>query len=94
MEPEIIQVLAGFVSTIIFACSKLPMLAKAFKTKDLGSYSLGHIGLSSTGNLLYWLYVSSLPVGPVWVLQSFFTLSDILMLLFYLRYQRFCSTCK
>lgn len=87
MEPEIIQVIAGFTSTMIFASSKIPMLMKAFKTKDLGSYSLGHILLSTTGNLMYWLYVISLPVGPIWFLQIFFTIADILMLLCYVRYQ-------
>ncbi len=87
MESEIIQVIAGFVSTLIFAGSKIPMLMKAFKTKDVGSYSQGQIVLSVAGNLMYWLYVISLPVGPIWFLQGFFTISDILMLLFYVRYQ-------
>jgi uncharacterized protein with PQ loop repeat len=88
MEPQIIQVIAGFTSTMIFASSKIPMLMKAFKTKDLESYSLGHIALSNTGNLMYWLYVISLPVGPIWFLQGFFTLTDILMLICYVRYQK------
>ncbi len=87
MEPEIIQLVAGFTSTMIFASSKIPMLMKAFKTRDLRSYSLGHIALSNTGNLMYWPYVISLPVGPIWFLQGFFTIADILMLLCYLRYQ-------
>jgi uncharacterized protein with PQ loop repeat len=87
MEPEIIQAIAGFTSAMIFASSKIPMLVKAFKTKDLGSYSLGHIVLSNTGNLMYWLYVISLPVGPIWFLQVFFTIADMLMLFCYIRYQ-------
>lgn len=87
MESEIIQVVAGFTSTMIFASSKIPMLLKVFKTKDVGSYSLGHIVLSNTGNLMYWLYVLSLPVGPVWFLQGFFTITDVVMLLCYIRYQ-------
>jgi hypothetical protein len=70
----IIHVIAGFTSTLIFAGSKIPMLLKAFTTKDLRSYSLGQIVLSSTGNLMYWLYVISLPVGPIWFLQGFFTI--------------------
>jgi len=81
MEPETIQAVAGFTSTIIFASSKIPMLLKAFITKDMESYSLGHIALSNTGNVIYWLYVVSLPVGPIWFLQAFFTLADVLMLL-------------
>ncbi len=89
MEPEIIQALAGFASTMIFASSKIPMLAKAIETRELGSYSLGHLALSYAGNLVYWLYVLSLPLGPIWFLQGFFTLSDSLLLYCYLRYQRF-----
>ncbi len=81
MELETIQAIAGFTSTVIFASSKIPMLLKAFITKDLKSYSLGHIALSNTGNLIYWLYVVSLPVGPIWFLQGFFTMADVLMLL-------------
>lgn len=87
MEPELIQVVAGFSSTLILVSSKIPMLMKAFKSKDMVSYSLGHIVLSNTGNLMYWLYVISLPVGPIWFLQGFFTITDILMLLCCVRYQ-------
>ena len=36
-----IPVLAGAVSTVIFAGGTLPMLVKAARTKDLSSYSLG-----------------------------------------------------
>lgn len=87
MEFESLQVLAGFASTAIFASSKVPMLAKALRTRDLHSYSLGHIGMSVSGNLIYWLYVISLPLGPIWVLQAFFTLADFLMLACYVRFE-------
>ena len=83
MEFESVQILAGFASTAIFASSKVPMLAKALSTRDLHSYSVSHIGLSAGGNLIYWLYVVSLPMGPIWLLQAFFTLADLLMLSFY-----------
>lgn len=83
MEFELVQILAGFASTAIFASSKVPMLAKALSTGDLHSYSASHIGLSAGGNLVYWLYVVSLPLGPIWLLQAFFTLADVLMLSFY-----------
>ncbi len=39
------------------------------------------MALSNTGNLVYWIYVVSLPLGPIWLLQSFFTIADVLMLL-------------
>jgi len=87
MQVHSIQVLAGFTSSAIFISINLPMLFKAFKTKNLKSYSPVHIVLSNVGNLLYWLYVVSLPVGPIWFLHGFFTVSTLLMLAFYLRYE-------
>ena len=83
-----IQVLAGLASSAIFISSNLPMLYKAFKTKDLSSYSLGHLALGNLGNWVYWLYVTSLPFGPVWLLQAFFTLASASMLFCYLRYEK------
>jgi len=84
--------LAGIASSTIFISSNLPMLLKAFKTKDLSSYSLGHLTLGTLGNLIYWLYVISLPFGPVWILQAFFTLASASMLFYYLYYEKnwFC----
>jgi len=84
--------LAGIASSTIFISSNLPMLLKAFKTKDLSSYSLGHLTLGTLGNLIYWLYVISLPFGPVWILQAFFTLASASMLFCYLYYEKnwFC----
>ncbi len=60
-----IPLLAGVVSTAIFACSTLPMLVKAARTKDLSSYSLGNILLSNLGNLVHSVYVFHLPAGPL-----------------------------
>jgi hypothetical protein len=80
--------LAGAISTVIFAMSTLPMLVKAGRTKDLGSYSLGNIVLSNVGNLIHSVYVFSLPAGPVWVLHTFYVVSTGLMLVWYVRYAR------
>lgn len=80
--------IAGMVSTVIFALSTMPMLAKAIRTKDLRSYSLGNILLSNTGNLVHSVYVFNLPAGPIWVLHSFYLVSTALMLLWYLRYTK------
>jgi uncharacterized protein with PQ loop repeat len=88
MEMQQIQVLAGFASTGLFVSSNLPMLFKAFKTKNMSSYSFGHIALSNVGNLVYWLYVISLPIGPIWFLHGFFTVATALMLVWYLRYEK------
>jgi uncharacterized protein with PQ loop repeat len=88
MHSHSLQVMAGFASSMIFISSNLPMLFKAFKTKDLSSYSLGHLTLGTLGNAVYWLYVISLPLGPVWFLQAFFTLASASMLFCYLRYEK------
>jgi uncharacterized protein with PQ loop repeat len=79
--------IAGFISTGLFALGTLPMLAKAFRTKSLASYSLVNILLSNVGNIIYALYVFNLPPGPIWFLHSYYLLSTGLMLVWYLRYE-------
>jgi uncharacterized protein with PQ loop repeat len=83
-----VPVLAGAISTTIFALSTLPMLHKAFLTKDLSSYSLGNILLANLGNLIHSVYVFNLPARPIWLLHSFYLVSTGLMLAWYLRYER------
>jgi uncharacterized protein with PQ loop repeat len=82
-----LPVVAGSISTIIFALSALPMLLKAFQTKDLSSYSLSNILLSNVGNIVYSIYVFHLPPGPIWALHSFYLVTTGLMLIWYVRYQ-------
>jgi uncharacterized protein with PQ loop repeat len=82
-----LPLIAGTVSSTIFVMSTLPMLLKAFNTKDLKSYSFTNIMLSNIGNLIYAMYVYSLPVGPVWVLHGFNLVTTGLMLFWYLRYE-------
>jgi uncharacterized protein with PQ loop repeat len=82
-----LPIYAGAISTIVFALSTLPMLLKAFKTKDLSSYSLGNIILSNLGNVIHSIYVFSLPAGPIWLLHSFYLVTTGLMLVWYLRYE-------
>jgi hypothetical protein len=36
-------ILAGVASTVIFAISTLPMLVRAYRTRDMSSYSLGNM---------------------------------------------------
>jgi uncharacterized protein with PQ loop repeat len=79
--------IAGAASSAIFVMSTLPMLLKAFSTKNLTSYSLTNIMLSNIGNLIYAIYVYSLPVGPVWALHTFNLAATGLMLFWYLRYE-------
>jgi hypothetical protein len=80
-------VIAGAISTTIFALSTLPMLVKAFRTKDLRSYSLGNILLANVGNIIHSFYVFHLPPGPIWLLHAFHLVTTGLMLVWYLRYE-------
>jgi hypothetical protein len=78
--------LAGLASTVIFAVSTLPMLVKAYHSRDLSSYSLGNIALATVGNVVHSVYVFSLPPGPIWVLHAFYLVTSALMLGWFLRY--------
>lgn len=82
-----IPMVAGAISTVIFALSTFPMLYKAGKSKELGSYSLGNIPLSNLGNLVHSIYIFSMPMGPIWLLHSFYLVTTALMLIWYLRYE-------
>lgn len=87
MDSDQLQIFAGAISSMIFMFSNLPMVFKAIKTKDLNSYSLGHLGLSNLGNLIHWVYISSLPFGPIWFLHAFNTFVAALMLFCYFRFK-------
>jgi hypothetical protein len=81
-----VAVLAGGVSTVIFAGSVMPMIVKAVRTRDLASYSMGNLLLANTGNLVHSVYVYSLPAGPIWALHAFYLVSTGFMLAMYLRH--------
>ena len=81
-----VPVFAGVVSTVIFAGSTLPMLAKAHRTRDLASYSTGNIALANLGNAVHSAYVFSLPPGPIWALHTFYILTSATMLVWRIRY--------
>ncbi|MBD3923251.1 hypothetical protein IEZ26_01345 [Nocardioides cavernae] len=80
-----LPMLAGTVSTIVFAGSVVPMLRKALRTRELSSYSFGNIALANLGNAVHSVYVFNLPPGPIWVLHTFYVGSSALMLYWYLR---------
>jgi len=86
MSSSTLPLLAGITSTVIFASGTLPMLGKAWRTRDLRSYSLGNLVLANLGNVVYAVYVASLPLGPVWLLHGFNLTTTALMLGWYLRY--------
>jgi uncharacterized protein with PQ loop repeat len=79
---------AGSAAAAIFMLSQLPMLIKAGRTKNLGSYSFSNIALANLGNVLYAIYVFSLPMGPIWAMHTFYLIATGLMLFWYLRYAR------
>jgi hypothetical protein len=81
-----LAVLAGTASTALFIASTLPMLAKAYRTRDLASYSLGNLLLANIGNIVHSIYVLSLPLGPIWALHGFYTATTLTMLTWFLRY--------
>jgi hypothetical protein len=91
METQQLSFFAGMISTVVFASSAIPMLAKAFRTKDLRSYSFTNIAMSNLGNVFHWVYVVGLPFGPIWFLHTFYTIVSAIMLLWYLRHQRRCQ---
>jgi uncharacterized protein with PQ loop repeat len=82
-----LAVLAGILSTGLFAMSYLPMLVKAARTKDLSSYSAGNLAITNVGNVVYSVYVFSLPPGPIWFLHGFYLVASALMLGWFLRYR-------
>ena len=84
--PMDVAVLAGSVSTALFVGSYLPMLVKAFRTRDLDSYSRGNLVLATIGNAVYSVYVFSLPLGPIWFLHSFYVVATLLMLVWHVRH--------
>lgn len=86
MNTEYLSLIAGTISSLIFVSSHLPMLRKAYKTKDLHSYSSLNVVLLNIGNLIYWLYVIDLPVGPVWLMHTFYTISSAILLTLFVRY--------
>jgi hypothetical protein len=48
---------AGIISTMLFASSTIPMLVKAFRTRDVRSYTLPHLAMSNVGNAVHGAYV-------------------------------------
>ena len=80
--------LAGTASAVVFAVSNLPMLRKAMRTGDVSSYSLASVVMINVANLVYSIYVFSLPIGPVWMLHTFYLVSCAIMLVLCLGQRR------
>lgn len=86
MTMDELALLAGLTSTALFVVSYLPMLHRAWRTRDLGSYSRPSLVLANVGNVIQAVYVYSLPVGPIWFLHGFYLGASALMLLLHLRH--------
>ncbi|MFB6724651.1 hypothetical protein ACFCV3_31025 [Kribbella sp. NPDC056345] len=82
-----VALVAGTVSTVLFASSALPMVVKAIRTRDLASYSPANLVLANVGNAVHCIYVVHLPPGPIWFLHGFYVLTSALMLLWWLRFR-------
>ncbi|WP_309108704.1 hypothetical protein [Arthrobacter sp.] len=54
-----LPLIAGAVSTVLFASSLIPMLAKTARTKDLASYALSYIALSNRAHAIHTVYILS-----------------------------------
>lgn len=87
MEFQSLDVMAGYTSSLIFILSNIPMLTKAIRTRNLRSYSFGQICMANGGNLLHWIYIFSLPLGPIWFLHGFHSIVAFLMFIFYVRFE-------
>lgn len=85
MAAHDVALLAGSASTTLFVSSSVPMVVRAARTRDLSSYSPTNLVLSNIGNAVYAVYVVSLPVGPVWVLHGFWSLTSLFMLTWWWR---------
>jgi hypothetical protein len=83
-----IPMIAGTVSTVVFAVSNLPMLRKALRTRDVSSYSVSSLAMINAANLVYSFYVFSLPLGPIWALHTFYLVSCGIMLVLCLGQRR------
>jgi hypothetical protein len=83
---------AGVASTTFFVSSYLPMLYRAVRTRDLGSYSRSSLVLANVGNLVHAVYVYGLPPGPLWFLHGFYLAASALMLGLHLRHGRVAGT--
>lgn len=87
MDMQHLSIIAGAISSVIFAGSNIPMLWKVYRTKDVRSYSWPNVLMVNIGNLLYWFYVVNLPFGPIWLLHTFYTIASGILLILYVRFQ-------
>lgn len=62
------------------------MLVKAFRTRDLASYSRSNLLIANVGHGVHSVYVFSLPFEPIWFLHGFYLASTAVMLVWHRLY--------
>ena len=80
--------IAGSISSALFIASTIPALAKVLHTKDMRSYRRSSLFIATLGNGMHWLYIVSLPIGPIYALHGFTTRSTTFMVVWSWKYQR------
>ena len=86
MNTELLSLIAGLTASAMFASSHFPMLWKAYRTRNVSSYSGLNFVLINIGNLIFWMYILTLPMGPIWILHTFYTVASVVMLAMYVRF--------
>jgi hypothetical protein len=94
MELHNLQLIAGSISSLIFILGALNMVIKAYITKDMESYSISALVLNNVGNLIHWVYIASMPLGPIYLLHGFFTVVTLFLLIWALIYRHRPQTAK
>lgn len=79
---------AGLIATMLFVLSTAPMLIKAFRTRDLSSYSGSNLLMANAGNLVQTVYLSVVPSLPIWTLHAFNSLASATMLTLWVLYRQ------
>lgn len=80
MNWDVVQLVAGMVSSCIFATGTMAMLVKTLRTKDVSSFSMVTMVANNIGNGVNWVYILSLPFGPIHILHGFYTIAAMIML--------------
>jgi len=88
MTPSLVSTIAGTIASLIFVISTIPSLTRVYRTRNGDSYSLASLWMATIGNTLPWVYVLSLPPGPLYALHTWNTLSAALLLVWCVRYRR------
>lgn len=88
MDMKTIQGMAGTISTIMLVGAVISMLWKIYRTRDMHSYSGLQIALNTIATYINLVYVTSLPFGPVYILNIFYAVVNTTMLTSWLYLRR------